>query len=211
LLPEYTISGGPEARQETVTRTLFNPTRRPAPVAVQEVPKAQMQRGQFVLTGTTVVEGKATAFVREVKTGKSRRVAQGDNLNGLTVAEVKADRVRLALGDESEEVVLRVAANPRPTPAPAAPVITNVPAAAPGAPVAAAGQPGTPPGQSMPGQSAMAAQPPAPPGSVPIPGAAGAENLNGLSAAQTLLERRRAARAAAAGQQAPGSPPPQVQ
>ena len=33
LLPEYAIAGGTAARAETVERTLFNPTRRPAPVA----------------------------------------------------------------------------------------------------------------------------------------------------------------------------------
>ena len=31
LLPEYGINGGIESRRETIERTLFNPTRRPAP------------------------------------------------------------------------------------------------------------------------------------------------------------------------------------
>ena len=33
LMPEYAINGGAGAYTETVARTLFNPTRRPAPVA----------------------------------------------------------------------------------------------------------------------------------------------------------------------------------
>ena len=37
LLPEYAIAGGLGAHAETVNRTLFNPTRRPAPVAIAEV------------------------------------------------------------------------------------------------------------------------------------------------------------------------------
>lgn len=132
LLPEYQIAGGVAARTETVRRTLFNPTRRPAPTAAQ-AGTAQMKRGQFALTGTTVVDGRSTAFLREVAGNKSRRVKAGDSVNGMLVAEVKPDRVKLTLGDESEELVLRVATNPRPTPQPVA--------AAP-APMVAGPQPG---------------------------------------------------------------------
>jgi hypothetical protein len=137
LLPEFAIAGGTAARADTVQRTLFNPTRRPAPVAAVEAAKARMQRGQFALTGTTVVDGKSTAFLRETAGGKSRHVKQGETINGLMVAEVKSDRIRLMLGDESEEIYLRVATNPRPTaqPAPAAPV-TAAGAAQPAAPAA---------------------------------------------------------------------------
>ena len=126
VLPEYAIAGGMAARTETVARTLFNPTRRPAPLVVQEVAQAKMQRGQFSLTGTTIANGKNTAFLREA-TGKSRRVQAGDSINGINVAEVKADRVRLTLGDESEELVLKVAGNPRPTPQPALAALGSVP------------------------------------------------------------------------------------
>src|SRR5215831_4287741 len=121
LLPEYQISGGTAARAETVQRTLFNPTRRPAATLAADSTKSRMQKGQFALTGTMVVAGKNTAFLRENAGGKARRVAQGETINGLLVAEVKADRVRLALGDESEELVLRVTPNPRPTVQPAFP------------------------------------------------------------------------------------------
>jgi hypothetical protein len=119
LLPEFTIEGGVAARAETVQRTLFNPTRRPAPPAVQEAAAMRMQRGQFALTGTMIVDGKSTAFLREVAGGKARRVQTGEKINGLLVAEVKPDRVKFTLGDESEELVLKVAVNPRPTAPPA--------------------------------------------------------------------------------------------
>ena len=128
LLPEYGIEGGVEARRETLERTLFNPTRRPAPVPAQEAAKPVMPRGQFALTGTTVAEGKSTAFLREVNGGRSRRVREGDTLNGMLVAEVKADRVKLTMGGESEELALKVVANSKPTP---------VPLALPGAAIAA--------------------------------------------------------------------------
>ena len=122
LLPEYRIDGGLEARRETSERTLFNPTRRPAPPAPSVATgKPVLQRGQFVLTGTTVVGEKATAFLREVATGKGRHVQKGENINGMLVAEVTPDRVRLMMGDESEDLTLRVAAGPRTTVQPAVP------------------------------------------------------------------------------------------
>jgi len=177
LLPEYTIAGGTAARPDTVARTVFNPTRRPAPVALAEQAKPRLQRGQFALTGTMVIGGKNTAFLREMAGGKSRRVLQGDTVNGILVAEVKADRVRLALGDESEELVLRVVTNPRPTVQPAAPAAT--PAAAP-PPTAAA---------------------------VPAVAADSAGTAAGTAADASLAERRRAARAAQAAVQAQTSTP----
>src|SRR4051812_23396052 len=86
LLPEYTIEGGMAKHSETVSRPLFVPTRRPAPVAVVEVAKPRMQRGQFALTGTTVAGERSLAFLKEVNGGKSRTVKMGDTINGLLVA-----------------------------------------------------------------------------------------------------------------------------
>jgi hypothetical protein len=167
VLPEFEIPGGVEARGETVARTLFNPTRRPAPTGVQEGAAQRLKTGQFALTGTMMVDGKNIAFLREISGNKPRRVRAGESINGMLVAEVKADRVKFTLGEESEELTLKVASNPRPTPQPAGaaapPTQTaGIPAAAP---VVTAGAP--------PGAAAQA------------------------DAAQTLAERRRAARAAA--------------
>ena len=128
LLPEYAIVGGAAGHTEMVNRTLFNPTRRPAPAAA-DVGVAKLQRGQFALTGTLVVDGKSTAFLREVAGNKSRRVLAGEKINGMLVAEVKSDRIKLTLGDEFEELTLKVAANPRPTEA-AAPLAAPATAAA---------------------------------------------------------------------------------
>jgi len=180
LLPEYEIAGGVTARAETVERTLFNPTRRPAPSLAQEGGPSMMKRGQFALTGTMLIEGKSTAFLREVAGNKSRRVLAGDTINGMRVADVKADRVTFTLGSESEELVLKVATNPRPTPAPA---------------VAATPQPA---------QAVAAAAP-----VQPTPNVAPAAAANAGGAPQTALERRRAARAAAAANAAAsgGTPP----
>jgi len=141
LLPEFTITGGVSARTEMVERTLFNPTRRPAPPAVQDAAAMRMQRGQFALTGTMIVDGKSTAFLREVAGGKARRVQAGEKINGLLVAEVKPDRVKFTLGDESEELLLRVAVNPRPTALPAAVAQAAPPPPAGAAPPTAAAAP----------------------------------------------------------------------
>ncbi len=120
LLPEYAIDGGTTSRGETTARTLFNPTRRPAPVPAPEVVQRRMQRGQFALTGTTVAGERSLAFLKEVAGGKPRTVKLGDTVNGMLVAEVKPDRVKLTQAGESEELVLRVAGNTKPTPQPAA-------------------------------------------------------------------------------------------
>ena len=186
LLPEYEIPGGVAARNETVERTLFNPTRRPAPQAAQDTAPSRMKRGQFALTGTLLIDGKNTAFLRELSGNKSRPVRAGETINGLRVADVKPDRVVLALGDESEELMLKVATNPRPTPAPVVATPQQAPAAVAAVPAAAA------PAQAPNARAAAAA----------------AQNAAG----QTAIERRRAARAAAAAAAAAdGTPGDQVQ
>jgi hypothetical protein len=140
LLPEYKVEGGLPGRAETVSRTLFNPTRRPAPTAIAaDSARPKLQAGQFVLTGTSLAGERSIAFLKEVAGGKSRTVRQGEQINGMLVAEVKPDRVRLTLGGDSEELLLKVATGPRTTVNPAPPG-----AAAPGAsPFGAA--PGTQP------------------------------------------------------------------
>jgi len=180
LLPEYKVDAGADGNRETVERTLFNPTRRPAPPAVVVAAKPTMQKGQFVLTGTTVVDRTATAFLREVSGGKSRRVAKGETVNGMIVAEVLPDRVKLKLNDDVEELVMKAAPGPRTTTQPA--------------PAQVAGQPGGPvPGAVPQNPQQQAGQQVAPVQDV----------------ADVLANRRRAARAAgAAAQGAQGTQAP---
>ncbi len=121
LLPEYKIEGGLAGRAETVSRTLFNPTRKPAPTVVADAGRPQLQRGQFVLTGTSLAGDRGIAFLKEVAGGKSRTVRQGEQVNGMLVAEVKSDRVRLTLGGDSEELVLKIAGGPKTTVGPIVP------------------------------------------------------------------------------------------
>jgi hypothetical protein len=135
LLPEWQAATSDGSR-DTVERTLFNPTRRPAPVALADSARPRIQRGQFALSGTLMVDGKAIAFLREVQGGKSRRVTQGENVNGMVVTEIRTDRIRLSVGDESEELTLKIATGPR----------TTIQPVMPGGPVSATGVPPVPPG-----------------------------------------------------------------
>ena len=201
LLPEYRIDGGTEARRETVDRVLFNPTRRPAPPASQAAGSASaMKRGQYTLTGTTVVGNVATAFLREVNGGKSRSVHQGDKLgDGLLVAEVRPDRVRLKQGDDVEELSLKIAAGPKMT-VQTVPVAPPTAVAQPGA--AAAGAVVNPAAAALGGAGGSGRNTPrpvAPPAAQPAaqPAAATPRTNSNVSVSELLAERRRAARAAA--------------
>jgi len=186
LLPDYTIEGGVASRRDTVDRPAFVPTRRPAPdaVAVQEAPKPRMPRNQFTLTGTAVVDQKQIAFLRETAGGKARTVRAGETINGVVVADVKPDRVKLVMGDESEELMLKVAAGPRQTIQPPVP--------------------------GAPGQPAPGPRPPA--GNQPIaadtglPADADATILERRRAARAALQAQQEAAARAAGQAAPVAP-----
>lgn len=115
LLPDYEIEGGLPAHAETVQRTLFNATRRPAPPLAADSGPQQVARGAFQLVGTTVTDGGKIAFLKELGNGKTRVVRQGEELNGMKVASVTADRVRFIAGGESEELILKVAPGPKTT------------------------------------------------------------------------------------------------
>ena len=142
VLPEYKPAATIATQRDMVDRAVFNTTRRPAPVVASEAAKKRLQPGQFVLTGTLIIDGKATAFLRENAGGKSRRVTQGEQVNGMLVADVKPDRVKLTLGEESEDLMLKVAIGPKTTTQPVAPP----PVAAQGAQGAGGG--GAPAGQT---------------------------------------------------------------
>jgi hypothetical protein len=167
LLPEYKLEGGLAGRAETVNRTLFNPTRRPAPTALVDAGKSQMQRGQFVLTGTSLAGERSIAFLKEIAGGKSRTVRQGEQLNGMLVAEVRSDRVRLTLGDDSEELVLKIAAGPKTTVNPTPPAAPTPVGGAPPFPQTAAPSAAQPEPAQLLEQRRRAARAATPGGAVP--------------------------------------------
>jgi hypothetical protein len=203
LLPEYRVEGGLDARRETIDRVLFNPTRRPAPPANQTAAApSSMKKGLFTLTGTTVVGNTATAFLREVNGGKSRSVRKGETIDGMVVAEVASDHVRLKQGDEVEELRLKIATGPRTT-------VQTVVAAQPGAVPGQPAQPGLPvvrpgpfggaatAGGSAPATGQPQTLPVAPPAVAAPPATATPRPTGTMSVSELLAERRRAARAAA--------------
>ena len=156
-LPEYRIEGGLPAHAEMVARTLFNATRRPAPVLASDGPH-RLNPGRFQLVGTTVTAERNVAFLKEVAGGKSRVVRQGDEIDGVYVASVTPDRVKLMLGDESEELILKVAQGPKTTLA-AAPPPPGAPAPAVAAPAAAAARATQARAQAAAAPTATPAQP----------------------------------------------------
>jgi hypothetical protein len=129
-LPDYQIEGGLPAHSETVQRTLFNATRRPAPALASEDGPKQIAHGAYQLMGTTVTGEHNVAFLKQIGNGKTIAVRQGEEINGMKVALVTADRVQFRAGDDSEELILKVAPGPKTTLAAAPP--------APGAPAAGA-------------------------------------------------------------------------
>ncbi len=135
LLPDYAIEGGLAANSETVNRTLFIATRRPAPVLAGEGGPHSLKAGQFVLVGTSMNGNQNVAFLKEVAGGKSHAVRQGEKINGVLVASVTPDRVKLTVGDDAEELVLKVAPGPKTTlgapPPPPVAAANNVVTAAP--------------------------------------------------------------------------------
>ena len=203
LMPEYRIAGGVDARKETVERVLFNPTRRPAPPATAQAggANAKLDKGQYVLTGTTIDGQVATAVLKEVKTGKSHVVKKGEKIGDLTVAEVTPEKVRLKLGGEFEELDLKIAAGPKSTVQPATAVTTPVPGQSPLAAEAARLQALRAAEQAMERRE-RAVQPgrvrPQQPTAV-SPTSGSAAGVTSMS--EILAERRRAAAAAAPPQQ----------
>ena len=153
VLPDYTIEGGLAAHAETVNRTLFNATRRPAPTLAGDGAPRRLAANQFQLMGTTVTGERNIAFLKEIAGGKSRTVRQGDEINGMLVAALEADRVKFTVGDESEELVLKVAPGPKTT------VAAAPPPPAPGgtAAASAAAPAGARPGRGAVAQTAAAA------------------------------------------------------
>lgn len=169
LLPPFALPPEPATPAETVAKPLFVPTRRPSPpVATAGTPV--MRKGQFVLTGVTIVPDASFAFLRETASGKTLSVRKGNMVNGITVDVVEPRRVVLRMGEETEELALNIQVPARVATAPAP--SQGVPPAPGSASAAAtpgfAGQaPGAPPAQPGAPAAVMPAAPPGAPGATP--------------------------------------------
>jgi hypothetical protein len=185
-VPAFQLPPLATAYRETVERPLFIPTRRPAPAG--SAAQAAMKKGQFRLAGTTVSENVSVAFLFETATNKTHRVNKGNDINGITVDMVAANRVVLKQGEETEELSLRTSQSPKPPPPPPPP---------------AAGQPGAValqggPSQTQPGPQGVPL-PGVPGGNFGPPGTAGAGSGGPVAATGVSVMNPGAANAAANG------------
>lgn len=117
ILPEFHLPDAQTGFPEMLARPLFSVTRTPAAVPGKEKASA-MKKGQFILAGVVITPNQRSALLRDVESGKTERVIMGEEIRGLTLGEVEADRVVLRLAGESEEIPLKVlTAVKQPTPA----------------------------------------------------------------------------------------------
>lgn len=216
MVPAYSLPGLDAGFPESASRPLFMPTRRPVPSAA---PAPVMKRGQFVLVGTSRTKAFGdSAMLRETATGKTHVVKAGETIQDMTVKSVGPDRVVLAAGDESEEIIMRAASSPK-----QAPIAVGGPGplGSPAAPRPAASGPGPGPAPANPGTNVRPS--PAGPGPGPTQGVASvqqpaqavqtpagtpaqpqsADGTGRLSPFEEILERRRRARAQQAQQPQP--------
>ena len=84
LLPQLVVVGAEQAYPETTARSLFIPTRRPAPEALAEE-KGNTAKGQYVLLGVIVVGDNRTAMLKEKSTGRVFHVERGKDVNGIKI------------------------------------------------------------------------------------------------------------------------------
>ena len=123
ILPPFTMPPIDPAYKETVERPLFSQTRRPNPPATTATIVPAMEKGKYRLSGTSVGPELSTAFLVDLKSGKTWRVVKGGLVDptssqGVKLDTVGATQVVLKLGDETETLSLatsKSAAVPLPT------------------------------------------------------------------------------------------------
>lgn len=139
LLGEYSLPSLEKQYPLTLSRPLFVPTRRPPPPPPpppppQPPPKPTMQKGQFQFVGAIILPETSYVVLRDVASGKTRRVEKGQTINGILIESVEPDRVTLTQYDDVEVVTMKV--QPSGKGAPAAPGAAPAPSARPARAVA---------------------------------------------------------------------------
>ncbi len=191
IFPNFALPPLDPTFKETVERPLFTQARRPNPPAAPVVAAGPaMEKGKYRLTGTSVNAESSTAFLVDVKTGRTLRAVKGTMVDpvgtqAVMVSSVDPTSVVLKLGNDTETLSLSTAkstlvaqvAPPAGQPVSGLPVMGAVPQPmAPGQPAISPGPqpnvfgPGGPFGAGM-GQMPV----PLPPGSTagPVPPAPG--------------------------------------
>lgn len=123
ILPPFTMPPIDPTYKETVERPLFSQTRRPNPPATAVAAAPAMEKGKYRLSGTSVGPELSTAFLIDLKSGKTWRVVRGGlvdptNTQGVKLDSVDATRVVLKLGDETEVLTLATSKSAASSPSP---------------------------------------------------------------------------------------------
>ncbi len=111
ILPPFVMPPIDPTYKETVERPLFSQSRRPNPPAAAVAAAPVMEKGKYRLSGTSVNAQVSTAFLVDIRSGKTWRVVKGAIVDptgsqGATLDSVDATRVVLKLGDETEVLTL---------------------------------------------------------------------------------------------------------
>jgi len=212
LLPPVAVVAVEQAYPQTTARPLFTPTRRPAP-PVEVAQQPAFVKGQFVLLGTTIAGNTRIALLKEKSNGRIHRVAKGEDVNGIKVAEVDPESVKMTQAGDSEVVALVVQkAVPGSANAALAGPFSGPAGAQTGFPIGTQGSPGAPPHNIMSAPPGTAPPTPVAPTPAvgqfgPLPTPAQLANQPGQAATpvqaqptvpltpEELLARRRARRA----------------
>jgi hypothetical protein len=100
---------------EIVERPLFIFTRRPAPPPLPPAPPSMMKKGQFKLSGVSIVGNHKLAFLVEIATKRTKVVREGEKINDMTLEKVEPGGVVLAQGSDQEQLWLAVALSSKST------------------------------------------------------------------------------------------------
>ena len=111
ILPEFSLPDKETGFPELLSRPVFSVSRRSSGAAAKGV--VSMKKGQFVLVGVLISPRQTSALLRDVVSNKTETVTLVGVVRGLTLGEVKADRVVLRQGAESEELMLNVQNGPK--------------------------------------------------------------------------------------------------
>jgi len=89
------------AYREIMQRPLFSDTRRPVEVStpMTRAPALQDPATKWTLTGIVASAGESRAVVTGIKDKTTRRLAQGEMLDGWRLAEIEAYRLRFESAD----------------------------------------------------------------------------------------------------------------
>jgi len=115
LAPDFSLLGPDQDLAATTGRPLFNPARRPLQSAGQAGPAraSGLPGGRYTLTGVSISDESRVAMLRDGSTNKTVRVEQNKEVGGMLVESITPTAVTLKLGDEREEIPLKIAQAPK--------------------------------------------------------------------------------------------------